>query len=449
MLSAACGGSSHVAPPPILPDEGKHHDDVAAQVKPYLDAEIVGGLVIGLYDAGKIEIYGFGKGPHDAPPDGTTLFELGPATQVYTSLLFADAVQRKALELDTPVADLLPPGVTMPTRDQIVVTLRHLVMHASGLPRWPPSLAAKMQAPDPYAGYDEDALFRDLIRTELINPPGSTISYSNYGAGLLGFLLGKKLGGGFPKLVTDRILVPLELKDSSIGPPPPALAARRAQGTTDDLAPAQPWTFDAMAGAAGLVTSARDQLKLIEAEQDAAAGGSLALRHAMKLTQEPALDRTGDNEGMGWNIDSAGRYWHNGGTGGFHAFIGFDPKTKHGVVILASTATTLIDRLADAMYKMLDSAPPAPVAFIAPAQLTALAGNYEINGTKLAVAIEGGRMYFGGAGEPHHRMVPLSDHEVWIEVLQNVAVFEKEGDRVVRLVLGVGDHMFAANRVGP
>jgi hypothetical protein len=38
---------------------------------------------------------------------------------------------------------------------------------------------------------------------------------------------------------------------------------------------------------------------------------------------------------------------------------------------------------------------------------------------------------------------------VWIEVLQNVAVFEKEGDRVVRLVLGVGDHMFAANRVGP
>jgi len=95
------------------------------------------------------------------------------------------------------------------------------------------------------------------------------------------------------------------------------------------------------------VSTAHDQLRLIEVELDAASGGSLPLRHAMKLTQEPQLDRTGNNVSLGWTIDGTGRYWHNGSTGGCHAFVGFDPKTKRGVVLLASTATSAIDRLPD------------------------------------------------------------------------------------------------------
>ena len=57
------------------------------------------------------EIYGFGKGPGGKPPNGTTLFEIGSVTKVYTSLLLADAVQRREVTLDTPVSELLPPGV--------------------------------------------------------------------------------------------------------------------------------------------------------------------------------------------------------------------------------------------------------------------------------------------------------------------------------------------------
>ena len=445
VLLIACHGS-RVATPVIDPDASKHHDDVEAQIKPYLDAEIVSGIVVGLYDSGKTEVYGFGRGPGNAAPDDKTVFELGPSTKIFTSLLLADAVQRKEVELDTAVAELLPPGVTMPTRDSVAITLRHLALHASGLPRWPPSLAAKAQSPDPYAGYGEDALFRDLIHTDLQGTPGANISYSNYGAGLLGYLLGQRAGGGYAKAVAERLFKPLELKDTTVGAAP-GLAARRAQGTTDDLVAAPPWTFDAMAGAAGVVTSARDMLKLIDAEQDAAAGGTLALRHAMKLTQEAALDRTGDNESFGWMIDSAGRYWHNGGTGGYHAFVGFDPKTKHGVVILASTATTLVDRLSDAMYKVLDSAPPAPFKFPTVADVAPCIGTYDIRGTKIAVTSAGKRIYLEGNGEPRHRMVPLTDHEMWIEILENVALFDKEADKVVRVAFGLGDHMLVANRV--
>ncbi|HEX2690498.1 MAG TPA: serine hydrolase domain-containing protein [Kofleriaceae bacterium] len=447
---AACSHSPHIAePPPVsVPDAGRHREQVEAQVKPFFDAELLSGLVVGLYDDGKTEVYGFGTGPNNATPDGTTLFEVGPITKVYTSLLLADAVQRREVDLDTPIAELMPPGVTVPIRDKVVITLKHLALHAAGLPRLPPSLITHVADPDPYAAYSEDRLYHDLIQTELDATPGTQITYSDYGVGLLGFALGKKLGGGYAKVIVDRVLGPLELKDTFLVVPA-ALGARRAAGTTDDLAKAAPWTFDALAGAAALVSTARDQLRLIEVELDAAAGGTLPLRHAMKLTQDPQLDRPGDNEGLGWMIDSAGRYWHNGGTGGFHAFVGFDTKAKRGVVLLASTATSLVDRLPDAMYRILDNASPPPVKFPSAADLAPFIGTYELGGTKLQVLADGKRLYLEAAGEPRRRLSPLSDHEFWLEVLQSVAVFEKEGDKVARVVFGIGGHKLVAQRVDP
>jgi serine-type D-Ala-D-Ala carboxypeptidase/endopeptidase len=450
IVVAACSAPARPTPSPSVPvsEAGRYHDQVAAQVKPFLDAELVSGVVVGLYDAGKTEIYGFGRGPNNAPPDGATLFELGPVTKVYTALLLADAVQRREVLLETPLAELLPPGVTVPIRDKVAITLKHLVLHSSGLPPLPPSLFARRNDGDPYARYGEDRLYSDLIQTELQTTPGTRISYSNFGAGLLGFALGRKIGGGFAKALADRVLRPLDLKDTFLAVPP-ALAARRATGTNDDLATAPPWTFDALAGAGALWSTARDQLQLIEAELDAADGGSRTLRRAMKLTQEPALERTGPNEGLGWTIDSVGRYWQNGSTGGFHAFIGFDVKTKHGVVVLASTATSLLDRLSAAIYKILEdpAAPPPPVRFPAAAELAPLAGTYDLGGAKLKVIAEGKRLYLEGPGEPRHRMSPLSDHEFIIEALQSVAVFEKQGDKVIRLLFGVGDRTIAAPRV--
>jgi CubicO group peptidase (beta-lactamase class C family) len=442
---AACGHASRPAkPPPIAIETERFHDQVEAQVQPFLDAELVSGLVVGLYDVGKTEVYGFGAGPKGAP-DASTLFELGPVTNIYTSLLLADAVQRREVDLDTPLSELVPLGVTVPTRDKGVITLKHLVLHSSGLPRQPPSLTARGAGPDPYAGYDENALYGDLIHTDLEAPPGTQMSYSTFGAGVLGFTLGRKMGGGYAKALDDRVLRPLGLKDTFVVVPA-AAAARRAAGTTDDLQKAPPWRFDALAGAGGVVSSVGDLLKLVDAELDAAAGGSQVLRRAMKLTQEPQLDRAGPNVGLGWLIDATGRCWHNGGTGGYHAFVGFDPKTKRGVVILASTATALIDRLAEAMYTVLDGSPSPPVKLAAAADLPAFAGHYDLSGTTLEVIAEGKRLYLAGPGEPRHRLSPISDHEFWLEALQSVASFERDGDKVARVVFGIGDHRIVAPR---
>ena len=262
---------------------------------------------------------------------------------------------------------------------------------------------------------------------------------------MLGFALGRKLGGGYAKVLADRVLRPLELKDTFVVVPP-ALSARRAVGTNDDLAKAAPWTFDALAGAGALVSTAHDQLQLIEVELDAATGSSLPLRHAMKLTQEPQLDRTGNNVSLGWTIDGTGRYWHNGSTGGFHAFVGFDPRAKRGVVLLASTATSVIDRLPDALYQILDNASPPAAKLPTAADLAALAGTYEVGNLKLQILAKGKRLYLESTGEPRRRMAPISDREFWLEGLQTLGVFEKDGDKVARVVFDIGGRALVAQR---
>ena len=456
-LAAACGGARPPEPPRIsetdADPEGSHAAAVAAAVKPYLDAELLSGLVVGLYDAGRREIYGFGKGPGPGPggvaPDGGSLFELGTATRVYTGLLLADAIQRREIDPDAEVASYLPPGVTVPTRDKAAITVRHLALHGSGLPPLPPSLAQASGA-DPFRGYDEDRLYRDLNRTELVAAPGTAIQPSSYGTALLGLAIGRKAGPGYARALETRILAPLELRDTALAVPPGA-AARRMAGTDDDLAAAPGWSWGALAPAGGLVSSARDQLRLLEAELDAAAGGkNLPLRGPMRLTQEPQLEETGaggDNLGLGWMIDGAGRLWQGGGSGGFRAFLALDPKQKRAVVVLASTASPVIDRLGRALLALLDDPKAAAWTPPTPAQLAAYAGTYDFAGQQLAMVAAGRRIYLQVPNEPRVRLLPVSDHEFWIEPLQAVAMFQQEGGKIARVVFGVGARQIAAPRV--
>ena len=426
---------------------GPHKDAIAEIVKPFIDGEIVSAMVIGVYDNGKQEIYGFGAGPGGKAPTGRSLFEIGSVTKVFTSLMLADAVQRKEVDLDTPISELLPPGVTVPTADKKVITLKHLALHSSGLPRLPPSLANAASLADPYGKYHEDALYADLNQTALESPPGTQVVYSNYGSGLLGFGLGRKLGGGYAAALTARVLKVLELRDTYVDVPDAQLG-RRVPGSSDDLAPAAPWTWDVLAGAGGIVSDAHDLLALTIAELDAAQGGERPLVHAMKLSQESQLEHQGDNEGLGWMIDAGGRFWHNGATGGYHTFVGFDTKARRAIVILVATQITPIDHLADLLYGVLEGKPLAPPQFPRASAFAKYAGGYDFSGTKIEVIAEGKRLYIAGPGEPRHRLVPLSDHEFWVEELQGIAVFERDAQNKLEVVFVVNNHSITAPRIG-
>jgi len=100
------------------------------------------------------------------------------------------------------------------------------------------------------------------------------------------------------------------------------------------------WDLPTLAGAGALRSTANDMLSFLAAQLGYKPSG---LDAAIARTYSPRRDAGPDMEiGLGWLIRSTKDseiIWHNGGTGGYRSFAGFDPKAKIGVVVLTNGST--------------------------------------------------------------------------------------------------------------
>ncbi|MGH3154822.1 MAG: serine hydrolase domain-containing protein, partial [Streptosporangiaceae bacterium] len=140
-----------------------------------------------------------------------TIFEIGSVTKVFTALLLADLAERGELRLTDAAARYLPGGGSGQ------VTLADLATHTAGLPRLPPRLGwfALASPRDPYVRYPAGWLIRAGGRSLCAASRPNPYTYSNYGYGLLGHLLGQAAGAPYEALVAERICGPLGLGDTT------------------------------------------------------------------------------------------------------------------------------------------------------------------------------------------------------------------------------------------
>ena len=296
-------------------------------------------------------VVGYGRLSADDPaqPDADTVFEIGSVTKVFTSTLLADLAVRWELGLDTPVQTLLGAAARMPTRDGAEITVGHLATHNSGLPRLPDNLDPADDT-NPYAGYDAERLYAFLSSHELRRDIGEAVEYSNFGYGLLGHALALREGTDYETMVTGRILEPLQMYNTGIELTP-ALRERLAPGHDERLRPAANWDLAALAGAGALRSTVNDMLTFVEANmglRESPLRAAMEFAHAPQLP-DPAL---GMDLGLGWIIAAEGdrRFvWHNGATGGYSSFVGFDPEAREGVVVLSNSAN-LVDSVAYRLF---------------------------------------------------------------------------------------------------
>lgn len=359
LWGAACAGTSTEpevglsAPTPSLSDAKPLN---VSQIRDLL-AEFVDddrqsvGVVAGVTSAeGRIVVgYGSLSANDSTQPDGDTVFEIGSVTKVFTSTLLADLVSREELGLDTPVQDLLGDEIQMPTRNGVEITLGHLATHSSGLPRLPDNFDPENPA-NPYADYTGEDLNAFLSSYELARNIGDAVEYSNVGYGLLGHALAQREGIDFETLVTERILKPLKMLDTAVELSPD-LRERFATGHDWRLLPAANWDLPVFAGAGALRSTVNDLLTFLEANLGLHESSLLL---AMELAHVP---RQGDpalgmDIGLGWIVaieDDREFVWHNGATGGYASFIGFDAEAGEGIVILSNSQLS-VDNLAYRLF---------------------------------------------------------------------------------------------------
>jgi CubicO group peptidase (beta-lactamase class C family) len=320
-------------------------------------------------------------------------------------------VNRTEVTLDDPAAKYLPENVKMPERSGKSITLLDLSTHNSGLPPLPGNLKFK-DPRDPQADYSVDDLYRFLSGYTLPRDPGSEYEYSNLGAGLLGHLLAYPAGTDYESLIRSRIARPLSMADTGITLSS-SMNQRMATGHNAMLVPVANSDLPTpLAGAGALRSSANDMLTFLEAFLGYKESPLAPAMKAMLEVRRPAGQAT---IGLGWIIMSAnGReiVGHNGATGGFRSFVGYDPKERIGVVVLSNTSTP--SGIDDIGFHLLN--PNAPLANpeppkqhseirIDPKLLDNYTGRYQLT-TNLIFEItrDGARLFAQGFAQlPHNR----------------------------------------------
>lgn len=326
-------------PPPPLPTDWTPPGDegigtlIAERIAPRAGQ----GIVVGVIEpAGQRVVAG---GPHGGTAfDGATLFEIGSISKVFTALILADMVNKGEVALDDPAEKYLPAGATMPSRNGRKITLADLSTHTSSLPRLADNMPYGDLA-DPYADYTEALMLEFLGRSELPRDIGSQHEYSNFGVGLLGYLLGRAAGSDYETLLRERITGPLGMTDTAVTLSP-AQQARFAPGHDTFMRPARPWRLPLQEGAGGIRSTTDDMLKFAHAALDPGSPIGPAMRTALSVRRDTGIART--EQALGWQVfhPASGRevLIHNGGTGGYRAVLAIEPSKHHAVVALANSA---------------------------------------------------------------------------------------------------------------
>lgn len=302
------------------------------------------GIVAGVIGPNRRSVVSYGALEKDDARvlSGDTIFEIGSITKVFTSLLLSDMLQRGDLALTDTLSKFLPAGVRVPQRSGRQITLQDLANHTSGLPTMPANWNPK-DAANPYLDFSVAQLYEFLSSYELSRDIGSQYEYSNLGAGLLGHVLALCANSDYETLVRARITAPLDMKNTCIALSP-EMKERLAVGHDWKLTPAANWDFPTLAGAGALRSCANDMLTFLAANLGYTKTALARAMSAMVDVRRPK-GTPGMEVALGWHVlNSADQngviIWHNGSTGNYRSYLGYDPKARVGVVALSNAKTT-------------------------------------------------------------------------------------------------------------
>ncbi len=428
-LLALAVAMSNVAPASAqgLPDDAK----MLELIKTRVDEGRAKGIVLGMIEKdGSRRIVAYGDpGPGAKPFAADSVFEIGSVTKVFTGILLADMHAHGEVDMTAPAQRYAPPGLTLPKRNGKEITLEHLATQRSGLPRLPTNMNPADPA-NPYADYTVAQLHGFVSNYELPRDPGASYEYSNLGLGLLGHILASHAGKTYEQLVTERILSPLGMDMTGVTLTP-KMQENLVVGHDQAGNPVANWNLPTLAGAGALRSTANDMLTFLEANIGAP---KTDLERAMRESHRVRASDGDQAIGLAWGIVKVnGRtiITHDGGTGGYGAFIAFDPDTEIGVVLLNNKqlpeADIAMHILAGTPLTPASPKPSERVAIDLPAaQLQKFVGVYALDSMpsfQLTVTLENGGLQVQATGQGKAPVYPESPNTFFYRIVDAQITF--------------------------
>ena len=270
-------------------------------------------------------------------------YRIGSITKTLTAVLVMQARDVGLLDL----ADTL--GDHLGDVGYADVTLRDALAHTSGMQSEP-----RGQWWERTRGGDFASLTRANDGTGRVAGAGEWFHYSNLGYGLLGEVVARRLGAPWRQLVSDRLLVPLDMRATSYLPRPGAQPGWSVDHFTG-IRVHEPLTdTGAMAPAGQLWSTLADMVTWGQF-----LGGNrpdLLAPETLREMQRPALPDYG--LGLMVGVHPGGRLiGHNGSMPGFLAALHVDPDSGIGAVVLTNATTGINPR--DLAVSLIEGDPDA------------------------------------------------------------------------------------------
>ena len=352
-------------------------DGVRALIRQQITDGSVPSVAVAVAQHGKIvweEGFGWANREDRIPATENTMYSLASISKTMTATGLMTLVQAGRINLDKPINDYLGDAkLVARIGNANDATVRRVANHSSGLPLHYQFFYSN----EPYQkpSYDETI----LRYGNLVTIPGEHFQYSNLGYGIIGYVLSRVSGEGYPDFMRQAVFIKLGLTHTSVGIGP-GLEQYQAIRYDDKGAPLPPYDFD-HPGASAIYSSAHDLIRFgmfhlkdhLPDQEQILTDASLDAMHkpSMKLAENLMIKMT-DNAGygIGWmSEDRADGYhavWHTGGMPGVVTDLTLIPSEDLAVVVLMNQMNrTVILKDVDAIFKVLlprwQATPPPPV----------------------------------------------------------------------------------------
>jgi|GEM_PF-3105669 len=299
--------------------------------------------------------------------DDSAIFEIGSISKTFTYAAMIKVLNKHNVEINSPIGAFLPDDLATKNPSLATITWQQLATHTSGLTRMPfdwnwtsaRSLLKSTTLGDGFKDFTSDYVLDFLAMTQLNEERGAHAEYSNLAVGLLGLLLSEMESKSYAQLIQELVVSPLNMTSTTAGfshgstRNVDAYGQYRRLGSIVIAAKSAPIELsDAMAGAGAVNSSLGDMMNYLNKSMQ---------QYQMPIFQEAAYSAPigqRSRVNLGWIVtpisekNSDKIVFHDGATGGFRSYMGFDQSSQVGIVILAN-GTRSINALGKEMLKLL------------------------------------------------------------------------------------------------
>jgi len=314
-------------------------EKIDSMVDEYLGKTVQGLAVAVVKDGDFVFEKGYGDAGPNIPVDPkSTVFEYGSVTKLFSWVSAMQLAEQGRLDLNADVTKYLPKDFQVPVHTPI--TMMNLMNHTAGFDDYAIGLLGRED------NYTDLRTALEEHKVKQINEPDTICSYSNYGAGLAGYIVENIAGQNEYEYVRQHIFDVLGMSNvtqSYVNDPVDQMEKNKSMGyerKSDGSLAIGTWSYIPMYAAGEGNGTIEELAKFGIGLMDENSGlfeKPETYREFLSTTYQANEDITGTAHGFFEYDGEYKTYWHDGETNDFTTFFAVVPQADFVVAVSANT----------------------------------------------------------------------------------------------------------------